>query len=402
MKALYFDCFSGVSGDMILGALIDAGASFENISGQLKHLGIQDYELKVLKDRSYGITGSKFQVIFDEHYLPLRNLSDISRLIEESSLPADIKDNAAAVFLKLAGAEALVHGVPLENVHFHELGAIDTIIDIVGTLLALDELGIEKIYCSPLPISHGYVRCSHGIFPVPAPATAEILKGFPIRFIDIEGELVTPTGAAIVTVLSDFSRIMPGMKLIHTGYGLGQNDYGIPNALRVFIGEYDDPENTTDSEPVNPKQEITVLQTNIDDLNPEILAFAADKLLNYGAIDVSITPLVMKKGRSGCLLTVLCFFETRKKLIDIIFKETTSLGIRVHQERRVVLPRQEICVETEYGPVRVKISATTNREKQISPEYEDCRKIASEKDIPLRVVYDASLQAARSLLKESI
>ncbi len=400
MKVMYFDCFSGISGDMILGALIDAGASFENISERLKHLGIQGYALKVLKDRSYGIKGSRFQVILDEHHMPLRNLSVISRLIEESSLPADIKTNASAVFLRLAGAEALVHGVPLENVHFHELGAIDTIIDIVGTLLALDELGIEKVYCSPLPISHGYVQCSHGVFPVPAPATAEIIKGFPIRFIDIEGELVTPTGAAIVTVLSEFTRIMPGMKLIHTGYGFGQNDYGIPNALRVFIGEYDDAENTTDIEPVNPEQEITVLQTNIDDLNPEILAFAADKLLNHGAIDVSITPLVMKKGRPGSLLTVLCSSKIKMKLINIIFKETTSLGIRVRQERRIVLPRQEICVETEYGPIRVKISATTNGEKQISPEYEDCRKIAGEKDIPLRSVYDASLQAARSLLKE--
>jgi len=235
MKTLYFDCFSGISGDMILGALIDAGANFDSISEKLKHLGLNGYALKVLKDRTYGITGSRFQVIFDEHRHPLRNLPVISRLIEESTLSPKIKDKAVAVFLKLAGAEALIHGVSLESVHFHELGAIDTVIDVVGTLLALEELGIEKIYCSPLPISHGYVRCSHGVFPVPAPATAEIIKGFPIRFIDIEGELVTPTGAAIATVLSDFSRVMPGMKLLHTGYGLGQNDYGIPNALRVFI-----------------------------------------------------------------------------------------------------------------------------------------------------------------------
>ncbi|MFA5383121.1 MAG: nickel pincer cofactor biosynthesis protein LarC [Eubacteriales bacterium] len=401
MKVLYFDCFSGISGDMVLGALIDAGASFDAISEQLKPLGLQGYSLKVLKDRSYGIKGSRFQIDFDEHQHLLRNWPDISRLIEESFLSSKIKTNARAVFLKLAGAEALVHGVPLENVHFHELGALDTIIDIVGTLLALDELGIEKAYCSPLPVSHGYVRCSHGVFPVPAPATAEILKGFPVRFIDVEGELVTPTGAAIATVLSDFPAAMPAMKLSHTGYGLGQNDYGIPNALRVFIGETDGAENMTDTgrNPVNPEQEIAVLQTNIDDLNPEILAFAADKLLNSGAIDVSITPLIMKKGRPGCLLTVLCSFNTKEKLIEIIFKETTSLGIRVHQEKRVILPRQEICVQTKYGPVRVKISTAPNREKRISPEYEDCRKIADKKNIPLGAVYDASLMAARSLYK---
>lgn len=404
MKVLYFDCFSGISGDMILGALIDAGASFDNISDQLKLLCLQGYALKVLKDRSYGISGSRFQVIFDEDHHPLRNWPEISRLIERSFLPPKITNNARAVFLKLAGAEARVHGVSLENVHFHEIGAIDTIIDIVGTLLALDDLGIEKAYCSPLPVSHGYVRCSHGVFPVPAPATAEILKGFPVRFIDVEGELVTPTGAAIATVLSDFPTTMPAMKLSHTGYGLGQNDYGIPNALRVFIGETDGAENMTDTDrdPVNPEQEIAVLQTNIDDLNPEILAFAADKLLNSGAIDVSITPLIMKKGRPGSLLTVLCSFKTKEKLIEIIFRETTSLGIRVHQEKRVVLPRQEICVQTEYGPIRVKISTAPNMEKQISPEYEDCRKTASERDIPLSMVYNASLQAARSFLKENI
>lgn len=402
MKVLYFDCFSGVSGDMVLGALFDAGASFDVINEHLKHLGLHGYSLKIQKDRSYSITGSRLQVIFDEHHNPLRNWSDISRLIKESSLPPKIKTNAQAVFLKLALAESLVHGIPLENVHFHEIGALDTIIDIVGTILALDDLGIEKAYCSPLPISHGYVHCSHGVFPIPAPATAEILKGFPIRFIDIEGELVTPTGAAIVTVLSDFSKVMPPIRLSHTGYGLGQNDYGIPNALRVFIGEYDDEENIINRETVNPEQEIIVLQTSIDDLNPEILAFVAEKLLNSGAIDVSITPLIMKKGRPGCLLTVLCSFKTKEKLIEIIFMETTSLGIRVHQEGRVVLPRQEICVQTEYGPVGVKISDVSNRINKISPEYEDCRKIANEKDIPLSAVYDASLKAARNLLKGNI
>jgi uncharacterized protein (TIGR00299 family) protein len=399
MKILYFDCFGGISGDMAVGALIDAGACFTNLHEQLQLLGLEGYTLQAHRDKSYGFQGTRFQVQLKEKHQPPRTWQDIARIIEASALSSQIKQTALSIFQKLARAEGKVHGVALEQVHFHEVGAIDSIIDIVGTVVALQELGIEKVYCSPLPAGCGYVRSRHGTLPIPAPATAELLKGLPLRPLDVEGELVTPTGAAIAVALACQFGSLPAMTISQIGYGLGNNDYGIPNFLRVFIGEGGGQQYKKESTPEKLRQEISVLQTSIDDMNPEILAFTAEKILNSGALDVSITPVIMKKGRPGSLLTVLCLPETQTELIRIIFQETTTLGVRVHREERYLLPRQEICVQTDYGSVRVKIANAAGG-GQISPEYEDCRKLAREKNIPLKSVYQSVVEAAEKFLNK--
>jgi hypothetical protein len=251
---------------------------------------------------------------------------------------------------------------------------------------------VEKVYCSPLPTGYGTVQTHHGVLPVPAPATAELLKGFPIRPVEVEGELITPTGAAIVAALARGFGPLPAMKIAQIGYGLGANDYGIPNFLRVFIGE------EIERQPA-PEQEISILQTNIDDLNPEILAYVTEKLLASGALDVWLTPVIMKKGRPGNLLTVLCLPEKEEELMQLIFAETSTLGVRRRREKRFCLPRKHISVETEFGTVRVKVATCRDDSGwQMSPEYEDCRRLALEKNVPLKNVYICAIEAAREAL----
>lgn len=403
MKILYLDCFGGISGDMVLGALIDAGVPLASVAEQLKRLGLEGYSLKACRDQTHGFTGTRFLVeLARQHSQPCRTWEDIARLIAGSGLAPKIKQYSLVIFEKLARAEGKVHGTPPEKVHFHEIGAVDSIVDIVGTVIALHEAGIEKVYCSPLPTGYGCIRTAHGPLPVPAPAAAELLKGIPIRPVQVEGELVTPTGAAIAAALAEDFGPAPAMRIEQTGYGLGSNDYGIPNFLRVFIGEEleelseeKDPDKNK-NQALGFKQEISVLQTTIDDLNPEILAYAAEKLLAAGALDAWITPVIMKKGRPGSLLTVLCPPEKENELRQIIFAETTTLGVRARREKRHCLPRQQISVETGYGEVRVKIAAAGDGPgRQISPEYEDCRRLAREKGVPLKNVYLAAVEAAQ-------
>lgn len=398
MKVLYLDCFGGISGDMILGALIDAGVPLASVVEQLKQLGLAGYSLNIYQAQTHGFRGTRFVVEpAQDHHQPRRTWQDISRLIAGSELAPKIKEHSLVIFEKLARAEGKVHGIPPEKVHFHEIGAVDSIVDIVGTAIALHEAGIEKVYCSPLPAGYGCIRTAHGLLPVPAPATAELLKGLPIRPVQVEGELVTPSGAAIAAALAEDFGPAPAMRIEQTGYGLGSNDYGIPNFLRVFIGDAEEklPEKNK-NQSSGLEQEISILQTNIDDLNPEILAYAVEKLLAAGALDVWITPIIMKKGRPGSLLTVLCPPEKENDFRQIIFAETTTLGVRTRREKRYCLPRQQISVETGYGEVRVKISAAGDGSPgQISPEYEDCRRIALEKGVPLKKVYLVAVEAAQ-------
>jgi len=416
VKILYLDCFGGLSGDMVLGALLDAGVPLASVAEQLARLELTGYSLKACREQTHGFTGTRFLVEISRPPgldQPHRIWEDISRLIAGSELAPPVKKRSLAVFEKLAQAEAKVHGVPPAQVHFHEVGAIDSIVDIVGTAIALHEAGIEKVYCSPLPNGTGCIRTAHGLLPVPAPAAAELLVGIPLRPVPVEGELVTPTGAALAAVLAEGFGPAPAMRIEQTGYGLGSNDYGIPNFLRVFIGESTaeltgeenaagDPGEKQKQSPASLTQEISVLQTAIDDLNPEILAYTAEKLLAAGALDAWLTPVIMKKGRPGSLLTALCPPEKEDELRQIIFAETSTLGVRARREKRHCLPRRLLSVETGYGAVRVKITAAgAGPPGQISPEYEDCRRLAREKGVPLKKVYLAAVEAAQKTARST-
>lgn len=407
VRILYLDCFGGISGDMTLGALIDAGIPLASIQNQLELLGLEGYSLQAVQDKTHGFRGTRFTVELSQKKQPPRTWKDISQIIEKSELSPRIKKCALGIFEKLAWAEGRVHGVEPEKVHFHELGATDALIDIVGTAVALREAGVEKVYCSPLPTGYGSVQSCHGLLPLPAPAAAELLKGLPVRPVQVEGELVTPTGAAIVAALASGFGPLPAMNISRIGYGLGSNDYGRPNFLRVFIGEEIHRQENKEDPPPGKEQIISILQTGVDDLNPEILAYTIEKLFAAGALDALITPVIMKKGRPGSLLTVLCLPEKENSLLKIIFAETTTLGVRTRREKRYILPRQEISVETGYGTVRVKIAALADapdglaeQKWQISPEYEDCRQLAQERNIPLKNVYQAALKAAEKTFDE--
>jgi uncharacterized protein (TIGR00299 family) protein len=387
MRILYLDCFSGISGDMCLAALIDAGVDQNILRGELRKIPLQHWDLNFSKENSYGITGTRAKVTIGNGRQPHRHFTDIIKIIRDSSLPENVKDLSINIFSRLAVAEGKVHGVPAEDVHFHEVGAVDSIIDIIGTSLAVSLLNVDRIICSPLPTGSGYVRCRHGLLPVPAPATAELLKGVPLRGTDVEGELVTPTGAAIATTLSVEFGSRPEMKLTDIGYGLGSNDYGIPNFLRVFLGNQAGRENLSDIEP------IVVIETNIDDMNPEFFGHVMDRLAESGALDVFVSPAYMKKNRPGHIITTLCRPADRDALIKIMLEETTTLGVRFREEKRAVLKRSIEEIETSYGKVRVKFALSGEGKRiKAAPEYEDCKKIAREKGIPIKAVYGAALR----------
>jgi uncharacterized protein (TIGR00299 family) protein len=371
MKIAYFDCFSGISGNMILGALVDAGVSPSYLKEELKKINISNYSIKVSSVRRGVISAKYFEVCSKKNKKEI-SLKNILRIIKESKLEDEIKRDAEKIYLKIAEAEAKIHGEKIENIHFHEIGAIDTIVDIVGTLLGIKKLGIEKIYSSPLNLGKGKIECSHGILPVPAPATLEILKGIPVYSDEIEKELTTPTGAAIIsTIASEFSSF-PLMKIEKIGYGAGTQNHNFPNVLRIIIGEKEEYR----------EENLVVLETNIDDMNPEIYEYVIEKLLKEGALDVYLTQILMKKTRPAVLLTVICEKESLEKMIRILFQETTTLGIRINNVRRIKLQREIFDLNTEFGKIKIKIS-----EKGIKPEYEDCKKIAKKKNIPLREIY---------------
>lgn len=376
MKIAYFDCFSGIAGDMIIGALLDAGLELSALKKELKKLPLTGYEIKAFKTEKQGIKGTKFEVKAPQEKTH-RDLKDIFGIIEKSSLAKKIKDDSKKIFRRLAEAEAKVHGVSIDKIHFHEVGGVDAIIDIVGAVIGLDILKVDKIYSSPLSLGKGYVKFSHGKFPVPAPATVELCKNIPVRYTDIEGELVTPTGAAIITTLAEFSPRLD-FKIEKIGYGAGSMDLKeIPNLLRVMIGEKD-----LDLE----QDEILVLETNIDNTTPEVLGYLTEKLLEKGALDVYLVPVIMKKGRPGTILSVICNMDKLNELSSLIFSETGTIGLRTQFHLRKKLPRKVKVVETRFGKARVKV-ITDGKKVHISPEFEDCRILADKNNIPLREVY---------------
>lgn len=389
MRILYLDCFSGISGDMCLGALIDSGLDSRRLEEELRKLPLHGWEMNVTKKSSRGITGTKIDIIVTDGHQPHRHYSDIKKIIMESSLPNEARVNSLRIFQRLADAESRVHGMPADHVHFHEVGGVDSIIDIVGTALALYHLQIQRVVCSPVPPGSGTVKTMHGLLPVPAPATAQLLKGVPLRHLNVEGELVTPTGAAIATTLSEGFGPLPGMKVEAVGYGFGSKDYGIPNFLRVFTG---DSEALSDS---YGHETVLVIETNLDDVTPEAAGYVMERLFLNKALDVFITPAHMKKNRPGWVISVICLPGQKDVILKVLFEETGTLGVRWREENRAVLDRRTEEADTPYGKIRVKVALSPGGVTlKASPEYEDCKKIALDKGIPLIKIYDAALNAA--------
>jgi len=480
MKVAYFDCIAGASGDMILGALVDAGLSLETLRERLSALHLADFELRARRVAKNAFAATKVDVIVADD-VPERRLADIEAIVMDSDLAPEIKERAVAIFRRMGEAEANIHGTTLADVHLHELGGVDTIVDVVGALVGLDELGIEHVVVSPIPLGRGFIRGAHGQIPLPAPATVALLKGAPIAGSPLEMETVTPTGAALLTSLASSFGPIPPMTLTALGYGAGSRDLPIPNVIRVLIGEatpalkpkaphhhphphmhdhehphdhehgHDHPhhhdhscdhvhdpehphEHTHDHEhdhphthdhehphehshplptphslipnphsptpqspstvyrlpSTSPLTTLSVLETNIDDLNPEIYEYVMGKLFAAGALDVYLAPIQMKKNRPATLLRVLCRPDDVPTMTAILFVETTTLGIREQTVTRHALPRVIEHVDTPYGPVHVKVAELPDGTTKRAPEYEDCRRLAEEHGVPLREVYRAA------------
>jgi uncharacterized protein (TIGR00299 family) protein len=389
MKIAYFDCFSGASGDMLLGALVDAGLEPGRIEAELRRLPLPDWSLTAEKTTKKGIAATQVRVCSDEHH-PHRGLTEILGLIDQgrqAGLAPSAAGRAAEIFRRLGEAEAKIHNVPVEKIHFHEVGAVDAIVDIVGAAVGFDLLGIEGFHCSPLNVGGGQVEAAHGVMPVPAPATAELLKGASSYSSGIERELLTPTGAAILTTVVQRFGPLPPMKIEAIGYGAGSADLpSQANVLRMFVGE-------SAAEPLACDETISVIEANVDDLNPQVYAYFAELALQAGALDVSTTALQMKKGRPGQLITVLAPHERAEALVELLFRETTTIGVRTCEARRRVLDRHIVSVETPYGLLPVKVSRLNGRVLNAAPEYEECRRIALERGTPLKQVLAAAASA---------
>jgi len=456
LKIAYLDCFSGISGDMCLGALVDAGVSLKKLLRELKKIPIKGYEIRARKVKRAGITATKADVVLkaESNNPPTPPLEkggvggfepkakrweDIEKIIHKSSLSKETKEKGLKVFERLFKAEAKIHGDTFGNVHLHELGAVDCLVDVFGAIIGFDILEVEKIYSSPVNLGSGFIKTDHGILPIPAPASAEILKGIPVYSTDINFELTTPTGAALVRELSSEFGSLPLMNIEHTGFGAGNMILkDRPNVLRLFVGEiYEDegypcpipplakptppvpslakptppvPSLAKPTPPVPslakpyspsplwqrgvrgdlkeglvnlPDEMATVVEANIDDMNPQIYEYVMEKLFKKGALDVFLTQIIMKKGRPGIRLTVLCKETEKEQLIKIILTETTTLGLRFHEVKRRVLQREIKLVDTEFGKVRVKFSRLGNNILKVTPEYEDCKKIAKKLNMPL-------------------
>lgn len=391
MKIAYFDCIAGASGDMILGALLDAGLPESTLREQLALLRLADFDLRIRRVEKNGFSATKVDVLVKDD-APARHLPEIEAMVLESDLPATIKERAVAIFRRLGEVEAGIHGTTLDQVHLHELGGIDTIVDVVGTLAGLAALGVERVVVSPLPLGRGFVRGAHGPIPLPAPATVALLKGAPVVGSNLDMELVTPTGAALLSSLAAEFGPIPAMILEATGYGAGGRDLPIPNVLRLFLGRASASHLQIET--------LALLETNIDDQNPEIYDYVMARLFEAGALDVFLAPIQMKKNRPATLLRVLCRPEQADALRAILFAETSSLGVRQQSILRHCLARSSQTVETAYGPVRVKVASWGEGQVKAAPEYEDCRHLAEVSGVPLREVYRAAEQAARSELTD--
>jgi uncharacterized protein (TIGR00299 family) protein len=403
MKILYFDCFAGISGDMTLSALLDLGVELEQLTAELKKLNLDGWELTVSEVSKHGIGAKHVDVLIENeehthshkglhlfhrhhphHPHVHRTMTDITHLIDESDISIRAKELAKRIFMRLAVAEAKIHGSTPEEVHFHEVGAVDSIIDIVGAAICVDILSPDKVCASVLHDGHGFVKCQHGTIPVPVPAVTEVLaaRGVGFKQLDIEGEMMTPTGAAIVAELAESFGPMPEMSVTKTGYGSGTKDFPVPNLLRVVWGE------TSESQAAE-QDTVTVIETNIDDTTPEILGYVMERLLEAGARDVFFSPVYMKKCRPATRINVLCDEANVTVMEHILFTETSTIGLRKYSVQRTCLPRKAVTVSTPYGEVKAK-ETVYEHTSRIAIEYEDARRLAKEKNVPLQEIYKPS------------
>jgi len=422
MRIAYLDCFSGISGDMFLGALVDAGVPHSTLEQAVAALKL-GARLEFSRANRSGISAIKVDVIvdgmkelprevsasasphFDTHtdhhehgqqpsrHAHGRSLSEIRKIIGKAQLSESARGLAIAIFEKLGTAEAKIHNIPIDQIHFHEVGAVDALVDIVCTSIGAETLAVDEWVCSPLNVGGGTVTCAHGTFPVPAPATVELLKGAPVYSSGILAELVTPTGAAIVAILSKRFAAFPQMTIAQTGYGAGTRDIpGHSNVLRITVGE-SLAEGHSDKASIQAAHEtISVLEANLDDLNPQVFGYLLDRLLEAGALDVFTTPVQMKKNRPGILLSVLAKPEKADELTQIIFAESTTLGVRRREEQRQILARKWHTVSTRFGEVRIKLASLNGTVTSYAPEYEDCRRIATEHRVPLKIIMQEAVQ----------
>jgi pyridinium-3,5-bisthiocarboxylic acid mononucleotide nickel chelatase len=387
MKTLYFDCFAGASGDMILGALVAAGVEPRALTEELQTLKITGWKINFEKVDRSGIS-STYARVQTAHEHAHRHLKDILAIIQDSGLNDRVKDRAARIFTKLAEAESRVHNQPVEKIHFHEVGALDAIIDVCGAAAGFDLLGIEQFISSPLRVGFGMTEMAHGRFPIPPPAVAELLKGCPMYAGDIEGEFVTPTGAAIITTVCDRFENLPPMKIDATGYGAGtRNPQGFPNALRLLVG---------DVETFAAQDEtLLMIETNIDDATAQVFAHVMERAFELGALDCYFTNTQMKKNRPGVLLSILCHPGEREKFLQLLFAETTTIGARSYEVTRRALARETIQVETQFGPIDVKVAHGHNGSVNVMPEFEQCRQAAIQNRVALREVQQLARDAYR-------
>ena len=391
LRVAYFDCYSGISGDMILGALVDLGVDPGKIRKALKTLDLKGYKLKTSRVQRGLIAGTKAQVSVEKSqhsHHPARKYSDIKKLIANSDLSSTAKKNSQEIFKRIARVEAAIHNTTMEKIHFHEVGAVDSIVDIVGGVVAIESLELDKVYASPLNVGEGCVQCAHGCLPVPAPATVKLLQGIPVFSNGIKKELTTPTGAAMIGFYADKFGSFPAMKIVSDGYGAGDHIIPeMPNMLRVVLGE------TCHEQ----SEELVLIESNIDDMNPEFYEGTMESLFKAGALDVYLTPIIMKKSRPANKISVLSTETNRSAMTEILLQETTSFGVRFYRVGRTTLEREMKTVKTSWGPVKIKVGRLHGKILQVSPEYEDCKKIASKKKILVKQVYEEAHSQALKL-----
>lgn len=385
MRIAYFDCFSGASGDMILGSMIDAGLSPRLLREELKKLRIPTIRLNVKKVLKQGISATQVIVQGKKERRSHRSLKEMLKIIDRSDLESGVKKESKKVFQRIASVEAEIHQKPVEEIHFHEIGGLDSIVDIVGAVWGFRQMGIDKLYVSKVNVGTGFVECEHGTLPVPAPATLSLMKGKPIYSSGVEKELLTPTGAALLTSLGSAFGKMPAMMVERIGYGAGRDDLPHPNLLRLIIGT---PTVTSG------KERVTVIETNIDDMNPQFYDYVMERLLEMGVQEVFLTPIIMKKNRPGILLTVICPSEKLPSIIEFLLSETTTLGLRWHEEERERAEREILILETRHGKIRFKLAQWEGRAVNLSPEYEDCKRLALKKRVPLKDIFEEAKKVA--------
>lgn len=381
MKIAYFDTFSGISGDMIIGAFLNSGVPFEYLANELSKLKTDNFEIKTEQIKRHHISATRFIVLekTKHHHHHSTNLDAIKKIILESELEQNVKNRAIKIFEIIGNAEAKIHNIPLEKIHFHEVGAIDSIVDIVGISICLEYLKLDAVYTNVIPFGKGFIETEHGKLPIPAPASIEILKNYPIRILDIPYELTTPTGAAFVAAESKGVLNSEIIKIEKIGYGAGSKEIpDLPNLLRIFIGEI---ESHYDLD------ETVMIETNIDDMNPEFYPYILEKLFSKNISDAYITPVIMKKGRPGVLLSVLCAKSQTDEIINLIYKETTTLGVRVYKTERKKLERELLEIDTSFGKVKAK-KVFYEKEFKIKPEYEECKRIAESTGLPIKEIYN--------------